>query len=144
MNQPSLLEKALEIALRAHAGQVDKAGAPYILHPLRLMLQMESQDEQVVALLHDVVEDSDVTFAHLRAAGFPERIVEALQALTHSEDVSYEEYVANIARLPLARRVKLADLHDNLRIERIPQPTAKDYQRLEKYRRAVAMLQDGG
>lgn len=137
----SLVERAIALALEAHKGQVDKAGAPYILHPLRLLAQMESEEEQLAALLHDVVEDSDLTFEALQEGGIPERVIEALKLLTHQDTDTYEEYVAQIAHNPIARKVKLADLRDNLRLERIPHPTEKDIARLEKYARAVRFLE---
>ncbi len=140
--QTDLIERALAIALTAHRGQVDKANAPYILHPLRLMVQMDTEDEQLTALLHDVVEDSDMTLEGLRSEGIPESVLAALALLTHQEGESYEVYVSKIKDNPLARKVKLADLADNMRLERIPDPTAKDLERLEKYRRAQAVLNE--
>lgn len=136
----SLIERAIAIALTAHSGQVDKAGAPYILHPLRLMVQMDTEDEQLAALLHDVVEDSDLTLDDLRDEGLPESVLAALALLTHQAGEDYEDYVRRIADNPLARKVKLADLADNMRLDRIPNPTPKDLERLEKYREAQALL----
>lgn len=136
----SLIERAIAIALTAHSGQVDKAGAPYILHPLRLMVQMDTEDEQLAALLHDVVEDSDLTLDDLRDVGLPESVLAALALLTHQAGEDYEDYVRQIADNPLARKVKLADLADNMRLDRIPNPTPKDLERLEKYREAQALL----
>lgn len=136
----SLIERAIAIALTAHSGQVDKAGAPYILHPLRLMVQMDTEDEQLAALLHDVVEDSDLTLDDLRDEGLPESVLAALALLTHQAGEDYEDYVRRIADNPLARKVKLADLADNMRLDRIPNPTPKDLERLEKYRGAQALL----
>ncbi len=140
--QPNLIERALAIALTAHRGQVDKANTPYILHPLRLMVQMDTEDEQLTALLHDVVEDSDMTLAGLRSEGMPDSVLAALALLTHQNGESYDVYVSKIKGNPLARKVKLADLADNMRLERIPDPTAKDLERLEKYRRAQALLNE--
>lgn len=136
----SLIERAIAIALTAHSGQVDKAGATYILHPLRLMVQMDTEDEQLAALLHDVVEDSDLTLDDLRDEGLPESVLAALALLTHQAGEDYEDYVRRIADNPLARKVKLADLADNMRLDRIPNPTPKDLERLEKYREAQALL----
>ena len=141
---PSLIEQAIAIALKAHRGQIDKAGAPYILHPLRLMLQMESEEEQLAAVLHDVVEDSDETFETLHRAGIPETVIETLQLLTHQESDSYEDYINKIKHHPIARKVKLADLNDNMRLDRIAHPTKKDIARLKKYRRATKLLEDVG
>lgn len=138
----SQLEKAIRIALEAHAGETDKAGRPYILHPLRLMLQMETDEEMMTAVLHDVVEDSNVTFDDLRREGFPEPVLAALQLLTHDRSrVGYEDYVAAIKPNPLARKVKLADLAHNMDLRRLPaQITVLDFGRLAKYRLAWETL----
>lgn len=138
------LENAIALAAKAHEGQVDKAGAPYILHPLRMMLRVSSPEERMAAVLHDVVEDCGVSLADLRAAGFSEAVVGAVDALTRREEESYEEFVARAARDPVGRRVKLADLEDNSDLSRIAEPTARDFERLEKYRRAIAFLEAAG
>ena len=135
-----MIEKAIGIALNAHAGQVDKAGDPYIFHPLRVMLQMQSENEKLAAILHDVIEDSEVTLDDLRAAGFPELVIEAVDLLTHKDSDSYEAYLARIKPNPLSRAVKLADLGDNSRLERIKSPSEKDFSRIEKYKLAIAYL----
>ena len=137
------LEDAIALAALAHHGQKDKAGAPYILHPLRLMLRMGSDVERMAAVLHDVVEDTPYTLDALRRLGFPPEVVEAVEALTRREDEgeSYEEFVLRAGRNPIARRVKLADLEDNMDLTRIADPQEKDHQRLERYRRALAVLQ---
>lgn len=134
------LERAIEIAVLSHASQKDKAGAPYILHPLRLMLQMHSNEERIVAVLHDVVEDTSVTFEDLEAEGFSEAVLAALRLLTHDTEVDYFDYVAEIGGNQLATRVKLADIEDNLDMNRIANPTHKDFARLEKYRAALEIL----
>jgi (p)ppGpp synthase/HD superfamily hydrolase len=139
----SQLEKAIALAVDAHAGQVDKAGRPYILHPLRLMLQMETEAEMITAVLHDVVEDTAVTLDELRALGFPETVLAALALLTHhTADTGYDEYIAAIKPDPLARRVKLADLAHNMDVRRLPELTLKEWGRLEKYRRAWVTLSE--
>lgn len=143
----TLLEKAIDIARKVHTGQVDKAGAPYILHPLRVMLHMESDEEKIIAVLHDVVEDGKdrgFTFDYLRKAGFSEEIIETLKVLTHDKSETYELYVEKIKLNPVARRVKIADLRDNMRIDRIHNPTKKDYMRIEKYKQAMKMLELAG
>lgn len=138
------LENAIALAAKAHAGQVDKAGAPYILHPLRMMLRVATPEERMAAVLHDVVEDCGVSLADLRAAGFSEAVVGAVDALTRREDESYDEFVARAATDPIGRRVKLADLEDNSDLSRIAEPTTRDFERLEKYRRAIAFLEAAG
>lgn len=137
-----LVEKAIALAVEAHAGEVDKAGMPYILHPLHLMMQMETAEEMITAVLHDVIEDTPITLDDLRQQGFPEVVLEALVLLTHdTANTSYEDYVAAIKPNPLARKVKLADLAHNMDIRRLPDLDMKDYGRLEKYRRAWVTLQ---
>ena len=137
------LERAIAIAAVAHEGQVDKAGAPYILHPLRMMLAVATPEARMAAVLHDVVEDGDVTLEQLRAEGFPAAVVEAVDALTkreHEED-DYEAFIRRAALNPIAREVKLADLRDNSDLSRMAEPTEKDRTRIEKYERAIAYLQ---
>jgi len=144
----SLLETAIRIALDAHAGQEDKAGRPYILHPLTLMLQMDTEEEMIVAVLHDVVEDSNVTLDELATAGFPPDVLAALALLTHdTAAVSYDDYIAALlaADTPahrLARKVKRADLAHNMDVRRLPEITLADLGRLSKYRRAWAALSE--
>lgn len=137
----STLERAIAIALEAHAGQRDKAGDPYILHPLRVMLGMSTSDERVVAVLHDVVEDSDWTLDDLRRQGFTDEILRAVDALSRREGESYEDFVRRSGACPLARCVKFADLADNMNLSRVPNPTTGDHARMERYRRALSILE---
>ena len=134
------LDRALAIAVAAHAGQTDKVGQPYILHPLRIMHRMATDEERMVAVLHDVVEDSDVTLDDLRRAGFSVSIVEAVDALTRREGQAYDAYVARTALLPLAHRVKVADLEDNMDLRRRWHLEAQDRERMARYRRAYRFL----
>lgn len=136
----TLLERAIQIAVDAHAGQMGKDGSPYILHPLRLMLKMDDEQSRMAAILHDVVEDTKVTFADLEAEGFPEVVLEAVRLLTHEDGVPYEEYVEEIKPNALARKVKLADLEDNSDIRRLSGIEEKDLQRLKKYHHAWLIL----
>jgi (p)ppGpp synthase/HD superfamily hydrolase len=137
----STLERAIAIAAEAHAGQVDKAGAPYVLHPLRIMLALSTNDERTVAVLHDVVEDCPAwPIERLRGEGFPPRILEAIEAVTKREGETYEDFVKRAADSRIGRAVKLADLHDNLDLSRIGTPTEQDIQRAEKYRAAISIL----
>ncbi|MBV9469825.1 MAG: bifunctional (p)ppGpp synthetase/guanosine-3',5'-bis(diphosphate) 3'-pyrophosphohydrolase [Abitibacteriaceae bacterium] len=135
------LKDAIALATVAHRGQVDKAGAEYIEHPLRVMHSVQGEEVQIVAVLHDVIEDTPVTLEALRQAGYSPAIIEAVELLTRREQDSYEAFIERVANNPLVRQVKIADLQDNLRIERIAEPTQQDYQRLEKYRRALNVLQ---
>jgi hypothetical protein len=134
------LEKAIEIAGQAHAGQKQKDGSPYILHPLRLMVKMRTDDERMAAVLHDVVEDTTVTFDDLQKAGIPDSALEAVKLLTHDPSVPYDDYVQRLKDHPIARRVKLADLEDNSDIRRLSGIEEKDLARLRKYHRAWQIL----
>ena len=134
------LERAIEIAARTHAGQTDKGGAPYILHPLRVMLRVAPGAQQIVAVLHDVVEDSDVTFEDLEREGFAAEVISGLRSVTKVAGESYEDFVARAARDPVGKAVKLADLMENSDLSRIAQPSQKDLERVAKYRRAIAYL----
>ena len=140
----STLERAIEIAANGHAGQVDKAGAPYILHPLRVMLGLKTNEERIVAVLHDVAEDvPGWTFERLRQEGFSEEVIAALDSVTKraEEEEDYDAFVRRAAANPIGRRVKMADLRDNCDLSRIAEPTAKDHERIAKYRRAIAWLE---
>lgn len=138
--KPGTLERAIEIAARTHAGQVDKGGAPYILHPLRVMLRVAPGAQQIVAVLHDVVEDSEVTFEDLEREGFSAEVISGLRAVTKIEGESYEDFVARAALDPVGSKVKLADLMENSDLSRIAEPSQKDRERVEKYRKAIAYL----
>lgn len=140
----STLERAVVIAAEAHSGQVDKAGTAYLLHPLRLMLQMETAEDRIVATLHDVVEDSDWTLQRLRQEGFSEAIIEAIDSVTRRDHEDYEQFVLRAAENSIGRRVKMADLRDNSDLSRIALPTEKDRERVRKYHRALATLESHG
>lgn len=138
-----LINKAIETAAKAHDGQFDKAGQPYIYHPLRVMLYAEG-DEKVkfTAVLHDVMEDSPITESDLKKEGFDDEIITALKLLTRSEGQDYFEYVKNLKSNPIAKAVKLADLKDNMDMSRIKEPKERDFLRLEKYKKAKALLEE--
>lgn len=136
-----LLERAIAVALRVHAGQKDRYDNPYILHPLHVMLQMDTETEMAAAVLHDVVEDSDTTLQDLLDAGFPSDVVEAVGLVTHdTENQSYEDYVRALQPHPVARKIKLADLDHNMDVRRLDRIRRDDCERLEKYRNARAIL----
>ena len=136
MNYNELYDKALLIAKRAHAGQKDKAGQDYILHPIRVAERCDDPRAKIVALLHDTIEDSDVTADYLREEGFTEEIAEAVLAVTRREGENYDDYVRRAAQNELGRMVKRADLEDNMDIRRLPELTDCDVERLRKYLRA--------
>jgi (p)ppGpp synthase/HD superfamily hydrolase len=144
MTKTATVEDAVSIAARAHKGQKDKAGAPYLLHPLRLMMRMDTEAAMMAAVLHDVVEDTGWTLERLRGEGFPDEVIEAVECLTRREGEGYEEFVERARAHPIARRVKIADLEDNMNIRRVSQLGAKDLERLEKYHRAWRVLTNAG
>src|SRR5690349_2225683 len=116
----SSLDLAIRIAVKAHKNQTDKYGNPYILHPLRVMGMGRTDEERIVGVLHDVVEDTDWTFEELRKEGFSERIIKALECVTkRSDDEDYDDFVERTRSNPLAVRVKLNDLIDNMDIRRM-------------------------
>ncbi len=130
----STLEKAIEIAVQAHAGAKDKAGAAYILHPLRVMLNCPDESAKITAILHDVVEDSQFTVSDLKALGFSPEVLDAVDRLTRRKDESYQDFIRRAAFDPIARKVKLYDIEDNLNILRIENPSENDFERINKYR----------
>lgn len=139
MNQ--LLSKAINIAMQAHAGQVDKAGMPYIGHVMRVMQAGKTIDEKIVGVLHDVVEDTTWTFDALLAEGFPMHIVDALRCVTKlSDEEPYESFINRVKINPLAVAVKINDLTDNMDIRRLQTLTDADVQRLRKYLKAYQSL----
>ena len=134
------IERAIEIAATAHAGQRDKAGQPYIFHPLRVMLRVDGAHEQMAAVLHDVVEDTSVTLDNLAQEGFPSEVLRAIAALTKLPGETRLEAAARAAADPIARKVKLADNAENMDLSRIPNPTDKDYARCREYEEVRALL----
>lgn len=136
----STLERAIAIAAEAHAGQLDKAGQPYILHPLRVMLRVSSASERIAAVLHDVVEDTPVTLSHLAAEGFAKEVVDAVDALTKRPGETRLDAAKRAAANPIARAVKLADNAENMDLSRISNPTQRDYDRLEEYKQVREIL----
>lgn len=137
----STLERAIAVAAKAHEGQHDKGGTAYILHPLRVMLRVHTTEQRIVAVLHDVLEDTSMSLADLAREGFALKILAAVQALSRRDDESYEAFVARLGSDPLARVVKLADLADNSDLSRIAMPGPEDLARLQRYQQASAYLQ---
>ena len=136
------LERAIEIAVEAHKGATDKAGAPYILHPLRMMFAVNSEDERIVAVLHDVVEDAEGwDFDRLEEEDFSAEVIEALKTVTKiTEEEDYDAFIARAMSNPIGRRVKIADLKDNMDVTRIGDLVERDMKRLNKYKKALAKL----
>lgn len=131
---------ALELAVEKHKNQTDKAGNPYILHPLHVMENVNSKEGKIVAILHDIIEDTDVTEDYLLKIGLSKRIVDAVVALTRSEDMDYQEYIKTLSSNPLAKEVKLADLEHNMDLKRLPTLEEKDLERNRKYQIAYHYL----
>ncbi len=134
-----LTKKALEIAQESHKGQVDKGGEPYIYHPIFVAEKMVDEVRTIVALLHDVVEDTNWTFEDL--AFFGEDVIEALKLLTRDDDVPYHEYIEKLSRNPISRDVKIGDLEHNSDLTRLKVITLKAFKRAEKYKRSMNYLQ---
>ena len=137
-----LLELATKIATEAHKGQVDKGGNPYILHPTAVADSLDKTEHKIVAMLHDVIEDTHIAADDLLKFGFPETIVHSVQVLTKSKGIKYSDYLAEIKKDDIAKHVKIADIKHNMDISRIPNPTQKDFDRIEKYKKAIAFLSD--
>jgi len=140
MDREPTLEDAIVLAAESHRGQVDKAGAPYILHPLRVMLRLKDAADRIAAVLHDVLEDTAITVEFLRERGYSEEVLNALDALTRRAGESYADFIERAAGNPLARRVKLADLADNMDVSRLRDVTEKDRERLARYQAARERL----
>ena len=139
-----IIEKLLEIALKAYIGKKDKAGKTYILHPLRIMAKMTTEKEMAIALLHDVIEDSDFTAEDLLNDNIPSDVVEAVQCLTKENGESYEEFVIRVAKNKLAAKIKKADIEDNINVLRLSAVEDKDLERIVKYHKAWHYLNENG
>jgi GTP diphosphokinase / guanosine-3',5'-bis(diphosphate) 3'-diphosphatase len=134
------LDKAIRLAVKAHAGQKDPAGEPYILHPLRVMLRMPTEDGRIAAVLHDVVEDTELTLKDLRRKGLPKRLIKVVDDVSRRPGEDYFGYVQRTRRNPLSRKVKIADLEDNMDWRRRLGRAGKDRVRMARYRKALRML----
>lgn len=137
-----MLNKAIAIAAKAHDGQADKGGNPYILHPLRVMMNCESEAAKICAVLHDVAEDTNITLEGLKSRGFGDEIIAALDCLTKQKGESYDDFISRVLPNELACRVKLADLIDNMDLTRIQNPSEEDEARVQKYKLAADRISD--
>lgn len=135
-----MTKKAMKLAYRAHEGQVDKSGLPYIFHPFHVAEQMKDEFSTAAALLHDVVEDTKVTFSELEKEGFPEEVLAAVRLLTRKEGEPYLEYIRKIKENPIATEVKLADIAHNSDTSRLDKVTKQDKERLTVYEKARELL----
>lgn len=131
---------ALELAVKKHKNQTDKAGNPYILHPLHVMENVKNKDAKIVAILHDIIEDTDVTEDYLLEIGISKHIVDAVVLLTHNDNTEYQEYVKNLSSNPLSKEVKITDLQHNMDLKRLPILKEKDLDRNRKYQIAYHFL----
>lgn len=138
----NLTKKAMKIAYNAHLNQVDKSGIPYIFHPIYLAERMDDEESTIVALLHDTVEDSEMTINDLKMEGFSEKVIDAINCLTHNKNLTYEEYIMGIKINPLAKKVKLVDLEHNSLIARLDSIDEDTKLRLIKYSKAKEMLSE--
>jgi (p)ppGpp synthase/HD superfamily hydrolase len=136
----SNLDTAIAISSRAHASQIDKAGQPYILHPLRIMFKFQSEHERIVAVLHDVIEDSEISLDDLKRLGFSTTIIEAIDCLTKRNGETYEEFISRVSLNDLARKIKIEDIRDNMDLTRIDSINDIDLARIKKYHRALKFL----
>lgn len=139
----TLIERAIQIAIEAHAGQSDKNGKPYILHVLDVMMRGRNEMEKICGVLHDVVEDSDWTFERLESEGFSKEIIDVIRCLTkESDDEDYDHFINRIMQNRTAISVKLNDLQSNMDVRRFDELKEKDLQRFNKYVRAYKKLID--
>ena len=136
------LNKALSIAALAHEGQVDKSGVSHILHPLRVMMEMHIENEMIVAILHDVVEDTDMTLNDLKSEGFSDIIIDAVDAISRREDETVREYFDRVIDNRIARRVKIKDIEDNLRVTRLLSVTKKELNNISMYHKYWKKLKE--
>ena len=137
-----MTKKALKLCFAAHKDQTDKSGMPYVFHPFHLAEQMPDEDTTIVALLHDVIEDTPYTLDDLHAMGFNEQVLDALALMTHDKRIPYMDYVAKIKGNKIARTVKLADLKHNSDLSRLYNVDEKAMKRIDKYRQAIALLSE--
>lgn len=135
-----LTKKALKLAYIAHRGQLDKSGMPYIFHPFHLAEQMDTEETVIVALLHDVAEDTAYTLEDIAAMGFPQTVLDALSLMTHDDSVPYMDYIGKLKSNPIAKAVKLADLEHNSDLSRFDTVDEQTVERVQKYHAAIALL----
>ena len=137
----AMTKKALKLCFEAHRDQIDKSGMPYVFHPFHLAEQMDTETSTIVALLHDVIEDTNYTLQDLKEMGFPNNVIDALALMTHDPQVPYMDYVQAIGTNPLATKVKLEDLKHNSNLSRLDKVDQKALERVEKYRKAIQYLE---
>ena len=137
-----MIWEALQIAYNAHHDQLDKGGNAYFLHPVFVALQMDTEEEKITAILHDVIEDTDITLEDLKRQGFSENVLAAVDAMTHREGETYMEFIKRLSVNEIARHVKIQDIRNNMDLSRIPEPTKRDWERIEVYMEALTYLEE--
>lgn len=135
-----MTKKAMRLMFEKHKDQYDKSGIPYVFHPFHVAEQMDDENTTIVALLHDIVEDTDTTFEDLKELGFSDEVIDALRLMTHDKNIDYYEYVENISKNPIARKVKIKDLEHNMDTTRLEVVEDKDIKRLQKYKKCHNFL----
>lgn len=135
-----MLEKAIQLAVKHHSGQVDKAGQPYIMHLIRVMIKGQTDTEKICGVLHDIVEDTDCTFQALKDEGFSDEIIDIVSCVTKINNEPYEDFISRILKNPIAVKVKINDLEDNMNLNRLNEITSRDTERLKKYNKALVRL----
>ncbi|MBQ4262969.1 MAG: GTP pyrophosphokinase [Bacilli bacterium] len=136
------VKKALNLMYNSHIKQYDKSGVPYVFHPFHVAEQMDDEDSTIVALLHDIIEDTDVTIEDLVSLGFSVQVINALKCLTHLEDEDYFDYIKRVSNNEIAKKVKIQDLKHNMDLSRLSSVSEKDLQRVEKYKKSLKFLLD--
>ena len=134
-------KKALKFMFEKHKEQYDKSGMPYVFHPFTVAQSVDDENSTIVALLHDILEDTETTTDELRELGFNEEIIEALEYLNHDKNVDYFDYIKNISTNKIATKVKIADLKHNSDLSRLNEITQKDLDRVEKYKKSLEILE---
>lgn len=135
-----LIKKAMDIAYKAHLGQVDKGGTPYIFHPLHIAERVDTEYEICTALLHDVIEDSDITLDYLFKEGFPQEVIKAVDLLTRKEGMTYREFILKTKTDTIARKIKIEDIKHHLDLTRLSEITEKDIDRAKYYKKFLDIL----
>lgn len=137
-----MLDKAMIIAIRAHSGQLDKCGEPYILHPMRVMLGRNNELERICGILHDVVEDSEITLTDLKTEGFSDEVIDIIDCLTKRKGEKYEDFISRVLTNEIACRIKLSDINDNMDVTRLQCYSDGDLERIERYKLAKRRILD--
>ena len=135
-------KEAMKLMFEKHKSQLDKSGLPYVHHPLHVAEQMKDENTTIVALLHDVIEDTDMTIEQLEPYDFPKEAIEALRLMTHEKGLDYFDYIKRLSKNPIARKVKLADLEHNMDLSRLNRITEENKKRIEKYQKSHQYLEE--